>query len=157
EQSWRLPPEICEFTSEMFYERRLAAHAAPGLQVVSGSGRFDGAGLWYVPVVHDANQSASREEVAVVAELFGALRNGALRWRDRESETHDLTLDDILVIAPFNAQVADLTAALPEGARVGTVDRFQGQEAPIVLFSLTTSRPEDAPRGMEFLYDPNRF
>ena len=61
------------------------------------------------------------------------------------------------MIAPYNAQVADLIARLPDGARVGTVDRFQGQEAPIVIYSMTTSTPEDAPRGMEFLYNPNRL
>ena len=76
---------------------------------------------------------------------------------DLEGGRHALTLGDILVIAPYNAQVADLAAKLPRGARVGTVDRFQGQEAPVVLYSLTTSTPEDAPRGMEFLYNPNRL
>ena len=156
-ESWRLPPEICSFTSEMFYERRLKARSAPGLQVISGTGRFDGSGLWFVPVAHDANQSAAREEVEVVAGLMASLLNGGVRWRDRDGETRPLTLDDILVIAPYNAQVADLTAGLPPRARIGTVDRFQGQEAPIVVFSLTSSTPEDAPRGMDFLYDLNRF
>ena len=64
--------------------------------------------------------------------------------------------DDILIVAPYNAQVSDLLGRLP-GMRVGTVDKFQGQEAPIVIYSLTTSSPEDAPRGMEFLYSLNRL
>ena len=157
EESWRLPPEICDFTSEMFYERRLKARSAPGLQAISGSGGFDGAGLWFVPVEHDANQSASREEVEVVARLMATLLAGGVRWRDRDGESHDLGQKDILVIAPYNAQVADLAAGLPRGTRVGTVDKFQGQEAPIVIFSLTTSTQQDAPRGMDFLFDPNRF
>ena len=157
EESWRLPSEICSFTSEMFYERRLKARFEPGLQVISGAGRFDGAGLWFVPVQHDANQSASREEVEVVAVLQEKLLAGGVRWRDRNGESHALEPKDILVIAPYNAQVADLIAGLPLDTRVGTVDRFQGQEAPIVIFSLTTSTPQDAPRGMDFLYDPNRF
>ncbi len=156
-ESWRLPPEICTFTSELFYERRLKARSEPGRQVISGSGRFDGSGLWFVPVAHDANQSASREEVEVVAGLIATLLEGRVRWRDRDGESHALDLDDILVIAPYNAQVADLMAGLPPRARVGTVDRFQGQEAPIVIFSLATSTPQDAPRGMDFLFDPNRF
>lgn len=82
---------------------------------------------------------------------------GGVRWRDREGRERPLALEDILVIAPYNAQVADLAGRLPAGARVGTVDRFQGQEAPVVIYSMTTSTPEDAPRGMEFLYSPNRF
>ncbi|MGH7680430.1 MAG: DEAD/DEAH box helicase, partial [Candidatus Eiseniibacteriota bacterium] len=157
EETWRLPPEICTFTSELFYEGRLQAHAGPGSQVLSGVGRFDGAGLWFVPVYHDANQSSSREEVEAVAALMESLLHPEARWRDVAGERRTLRLEDILVIAPYNAQVADLTARLPKGARVGTVDRFQGQEAPVVIYSLTTSSPEDAPRGMEFLYNPNRL
>ena len=157
EHTWRLPPEICAFTSEAFYEGRLHPQAPPGRQVLSGAGTFNGAGIWFVPVEHDANQSASPEEVEVVVELVADLLRGGVAWRDRLGDPHGLALADILVIAPYNAQVADLAAKLPRGARVGTVDRFQGQEAPVVLYSLTTSTPEDAPRGMEFLYNPNRL
>lgn len=157
EETWRLPPEICTFTSELFYEGRLQARVAPGLQVLTGAGALDGAGLWFIPVEHDANQSASPEEVEVVANLMTQLLGGHVEWTDRDGARHPLGLQDILVIAPYNAQVADLAAKLPPGARVGTVDRFQGQEAPIVIYSMTTSTPEDAPRGMDFLYNPNRL
>ncbi len=68
----------------------------------------------------------------------------------------DRWADDILIVAPYNAQVSDLGRRLRK-ARVGTVDKFQGQEAPLVIYSLTTSSPEDAPRGMEFLYSLNRL
>src|SRR5262249_55176696 len=78
-------------------------------------------------------------------------------WTDRNDEQHALTLADILIVAPYNAQVSALASSLPEGARVGTVDKFQGQEAPVVFYSMTTSTPEDAPRGMEFLYSQNRL
>jgi len=157
EETWRLPPAICSFTSEVFYERRLHSRAGVEQQALLGGGTFAGSGLWFVPVPHDANQGSSREEVEIVAELVTRLGAGGIRWRDRDGVEHELRLDDILVIAPYNAQVADLTAGLPPGARVGTVDRFQGQEAPVVIYSMTTSTPEDAPRGMEFLYSPNRF
>jgi predicted RecB family nuclease len=157
EETWRLPPQICRFTSEVFYEDRLHPQATTTRQQILGSGGFDGAGLWYVPVEHDANQSASREEVEAIKALVADLLRGGATWRDRNGGDHELTLEDILVIAPYNAQVADLTASLPAGVRVGTVDRFQGQEAPVVIYSMTTSTPEDAPRGMEFLYNPNRL
>jgi len=157
EETWRLPPEICTFTSETFYEGRLHPKAAPGQQVLSGAGTFNGAGIWFVPVEHDANQSASPEEVKAIEELVATLLRGGVEWSDRDGDRHELELKDILVIAPYNAQVADLAARLPRGARVGTVDRFQGQEAPVVIYSLTTSTVEDAPRGMEFLYNPNRL
>ena len=74
-------------------------------------------------------------------------------WRGVEAP---LTLNDVLVIAPYNAQVFELQERLP-GMRIGTVDKFQGQEAPIVVYSLTTSSYADAPRGMEFLYSLNRL
>jgi hypothetical protein len=157
EETWRLPPAIGDLTSELFYERRLRSHAGLEQQALLGETAFAGAGLWFIPALHDANQSASPEEVEIVAELVKTMTEGGVRWRDRESRERPLVLGDILVIAPYNAQVADLTAGLPAGARVGTVDRFQGQEAPIVIYSMTTSTPEDAPRGMEFLYSPNRF
>jgi uncharacterized protein len=157
EETWRLHPAICDLTSELFYERRLHPHAGLEHQALVGEHPLAGAGLWYVPVEHDANQSASREEVAVVAEIVRGLFTGGVRVRDREGAERPLALPDLLVIAPYNAQVADLSAALPAGVRVGTVDRFQGQEAPVVIYSMTSSTPEDAPRGMEFLYDPHRF
>ena len=157
EETWRLPPEVCTFTSDAFYEGRLHPKAASGQQVLSGAGTFNGAGIWFVPVEHDANQSASPEEVLAVKEVVEDLLRGGVEWRDRKGDRHALTLEDILVIAPYNAQVADLAAKLPPKTKVGTVDRFQGQEAPVVIYSLTTSTPEDAPRGMEFLYNPNRL
>lgn len=84
-----------------------------------------------------------------------SLLQPGVTWTDQDGETRQLTTNDILVVAPYNAQVADLTARLP--VRVGTVDKFQGQQAPVVIYSLTTSSPEDAPRGMEVLYSRNRL
>ena len=78
-------------------------------------------------------------------------------WIDCENRRRALSLEDILIVAPYNAQVSDLVELLPARARVGTVDRFQGQEAPVVIDSMTTSSPEEAPRGMEFLFSLNRL
>jgi uncharacterized protein len=157
EETWRLPPALCDFTSELFYERRLKPHAGLERQALIGDLPVAGTGPWFVPVEHDANRSSSREEVEVVAGLVATLTDGAARWRDRDGVEHPLGRDGVLVIAPYNAQVADLAARLPDGVQVGTVDRFQGREAPVVVYSMTTSTPEDAPHGMEFLYDLNRF
>ena len=77
-------------------------------------------------------------------------------WIDKHNVERPLALSDILIIAPYNAQVFELQQRIP-GARVGTVDKFQGQEAPIVIYSMTTSSYADAPRGMEFLYSLNRL
>lgn len=157
-QTWRLSPSICVFTSEVFYDSRL--EPLPGLeqQTLVGTSPFEGAGLWVVPVVHEGNQSSSVEEVDVVARISTILAGDRAGWIDRHGETRPLLPSDIIVVAPYNAQVARLEERLgPQGIRVGTVDRFQGQEAPVVIYSMATSSPEDAPRGMEFVYSLNRL
>jgi uncharacterized protein len=140
----------------MFYEGRL--HARPGLgsQEIRSSGSLRGSGLRYQPVVHNGNQNSSPEEADVVATLVDGLLASNSTWIDVERCERPLTLADILIIAPYNAQVFELQKRLP-GARVGTVDKFQGQEAPLVIYSMTTSSYADAPRGMEFLYSLNRL
>lgn len=109
-----------------------------------------------MPVAHEGNQSYSAEEVERVAAITEILTQDGSVWTDRDGGQRPLTLDDILIVAPYNNQVDRLTDRLC-GAKVGTVDKFQGQEAPVVIYSMTTSTPEDAPRGMEFLYNLNRF
>jgi uncharacterized protein len=155
DETWRLHPTICAFTSEQFYEGRLKSRAGLELQAID-TPRLSGAGLWFLPVEHQGNSTASVEEVAATRALLEDLLSATSMWRDAEG-SRELTLQDVLVVAPYNAQVADLTRALPAGARVGTVDRFQGQEAPIVIVSMATSSPEEAPRGMEFLYSLDRL
>jgi len=156
-ESWRLHPDICKFTSELFYDNRLESRAENENQRLNSRSKLDGTGLRFFSVEHTGNQSESPEEAARIAELFDRLLGTDATWTNKERETGKLTLNDILVVAPYNAQVAALAELLPEGARVGTVDKFQGQQAPVVLYSMTTSTPEDAPRGMEFLYSSNRL
>jgi uncharacterized protein len=157
DQTHRLHPNVCAFTSELFYDGRLRSFPNLERQVLDGPTPFAGAGLWFVPVGHDGNQSSSPEEVERVATLVARLIADGVHWTDRENERRPLRLADILIIAPYNAHVAALAARLPAGARIGTVDKFQGQEAPVVICSLATSSPEDAPRGMDFLYSLNRL
>jgi uncharacterized protein len=156
EETWRLHPEICRFTSELFYEGRLRSHPGLGVQDLIANCRVNGTGLRYLPVAHRGNQSSSVEEADCVRDLVAELMAGTPRWVDRNGQQRPLALDDILIIAPYNAQVFALQERLP-GARIGTVDKFQGQEAPVVIYSLTTSSWADAPRGMEFLYSLNRL
>ncbi len=155
-ETWRLSPAICQLTSELFYEDRLRPRPGLELQVLNGSGTWDGHGLFFVPVEHVGNQSSSAEEVECVARIVESLVSGSVTWTNQRGEARPVSFEDILVVAPYNAQVADLSERLPQ-ARIGTVDKFQGQEAPVVVYSLTTSSPEEAPRGMEFLYSLNRL
>jgi len=156
EETWRLHPSICEVTSELFYASRLHARAGLELQGVVGDRTFDGAGIWFLPVEHEGCKGSSQEEVEVVRTLVKGLTSAGVLWRDAQGWERSVALDDILIVAPYNAQVADLSVVLPD-ARIGTVDKFQGQEAPIVIYSMTTSSPEDVPRGMEFFYSSNRI
>jgi predicted RecB family nuclease len=156
--TWRLSPDICSFTSELFYESRL--RSKPGLerQRLVGTDELDGSGLWVAAVDHDGNRNWSQEEIDAVAELVARLMAPGARWVDEESKESIVTGEDILVVSPYNAQVSRLQERLAStGVQVGTVDKFQGQEAPVVIYSMATSRPEDAPRGMEFLYSLNRL
>ena len=156
-ETWRLHPNICAFTSELFYDGRLAARPENRNQRLNTKGPLDGTGLRYIPVQHSGNQSESPEEVAKVRELVTNLLASGATWTDKAGGQDILKLGEILVVTPYNAQVSALAKALPVGARVGTVDKFQGQQAPIVIYSMTTSTLEDAPRGMEFLYSLNRL
>ena len=113
--------------------------------------------MWVEAVEHEGNQSSSEEEVERVAKAVDDLLQGEVTWTNMKGNVQLLTLDDILVVAPYNAQVADLQERLGTQARVGTVDKFQGQEAPVVIYSMATSSPEEAPRGMAFLYSLNRL
>ena len=157
-ETWRLAPSIAAFTSEMYYEGRLASREGLEKQCIAGVEGLPPSGLVMVPVEHDGNKNFSDEEVAVVAELVERLTRPGATWTDRVGATRAIQASDILVVAPYNSHVTRLTERLaPTGVRVGTVDKFQGQEAPVVIYSMATSRPEDAPRGMEFLYSRNRL
>jgi uncharacterized protein len=156
ERTRRLHPDLCRFTSEAFYEGRLASEEWLARQALDGPGQLSGTGVRFLPVAHGGNRNESPEEATVVAELIRELVEGGAAWTDSDGRRRPLTWDDVLVVAPYNAQVAEIARVLP-AARVGTVDKFQGQEAPVSIYSMATSSPEDAPRGMEFLYSLNRL
>ena len=156
EHTWRLHPDICGFTSELFYEGKLSSVAGCERQEIISQGLFNGSGLRYVPVTHAGNTSSSTEEARAVKFVVEHMLEQGSEWTDREGETRPLTMDDILIITPYNAQVFEIQQHI-YGAHVGTVDKFQGQEAPITIYSMATSTHADAPKGMEFLYSVNRL
>ncbi len=159
ERTYRLHPAVCAFTSEAYYEGRLHSNSGLERQRIDGAMPFAGAGLFLVETTHQGNQALAREEVDAVVVIARLLLRPGTTWTNAEGHTRPLEPDDILVVAPYNAQVSALRRALADVQvlRVGTVDKFQGQEAPVVIYSCTSSSPEDAPRGMAFLYDPHRF
>ncbi len=157
--SYRMHPAICGFISDAIYDGRLrAAPAAAGQGLVLGAdaaGALGASGIRYVPVAHEGNAQSSDEEAREVAALYASLMRQ--RYRDRQGRAVPITSDDVLVVAPYNVQVNTLRQVLPAGARVGTVDKFQGQEAQVVIISMATSSGETMPRDMEFLFSRNRL
>jgi uncharacterized protein len=157
-ETWRLAPSICAFTSELFYESRLRSRGGLERQKLVGTAPFEGAGLWTVHAEHEGNQNSSPEEVKLVGRIVSALLKPGARWINAKNVVHALRPSDILVVAPYNAHVTLIGERLrSKGIRVGTFDKFQGQQAPVVIYSMATSKPEDAPHGMEFLYSLNRL
>jgi uncharacterized protein len=175
ETTWRLHPDVCRFTSEMFYDGRLnpephlagqtlrafghtlrSAPALPAALALHSAPALDGTGLRLIEAAHVGNDNESVEEAEQIARVAQALVDGGASWVDQHGRLQPLTWNDILIVAPYNAQVGAIRRRLPR-AWVGTVDKFQGQEAPVSLYSMTTSSPENAPRGMDFLYSRHRL
>ncbi len=153
--TYRLHPDIVRFTSEVFYEGRLEADARCAARGVEEGSEVGGTGLRFVPVEHEGDRIESPDEAQAVRRVVEGLLGN--RWTDEDGTSRALTLNDIVIVAPYNAQVAEIQRHLPDDARVGTVDKFQGQEAPVAIYSMATATPEDMPRGMEFLYSTNRL
>ena len=154
--SWRLHPDISFYTSEVFYEGRLHSHPGRESLYLLGVPPLSGTGIRFLPVPHSGQTSESPEEASEVAQLVRDLLSSDPTYTDAEGIAHLLEKGDVLLITPYNAQVRALSEALP-GFRIGTVDKFQGQEAPISIYSMATSSSEEAPHGMEFLYSLNRL
>jgi uncharacterized protein len=153
--TWRMHPAITKVVSELSYENRLQSQSECALQEVAGSDALSGSGVRFLSVDHSGNRVASDEEAQAVANLVDDLLTR--QWRGHDGKWRDITLEDILIVAPFNAHVARLSGRLPEEARIGTVDKFQGQEAAVTIFSMGTSSADDAPRGLEFIFNLNRL
>jgi predicted RecB family nuclease len=140
ERTFRLHPDVCSYISDEFYEGRLRPDPVTSTRTTPV-----GTGLRYLPVEHDGcRQESLAEAEAVRAEIARLLAAGV-----KPSE--------IKVVAAFNAQVQRLQSVVAEGVEVGTVDKFQGQEARIVFYSMASSSGEDIPRGLGFLLSRNRF
>lgn len=153
--SRRMHPEICRFISDLVYEGRLNSDEGTIQQCIIGKNYPLQTGAHLLEVPHAGNTQSSREEVAAIRTELQRLLG--CTFRDRAGRVRKLGLDDILIVAPYNLQVNALKEALPLGARVGTVDKFQGQEAPVCLISMTTSSGDEIPRGVDFLFSLNRI
>lgn len=159
-ESRRMHPSVCRFISESIYGGRLGSHADCARQRIALPANpsdfvTSESGIVFSGVEHDGNIQQSDEEVARVLAIYQELKGRSYTAKD--GSTKPLTLEHFLFIAPYNAQVRRLQEALPDGARVGSVDRFQGQEAPVCILSLCSSYGEYGSRGLGFILDRNRI
>ena len=159
DRTYRLHRRVNDYVSEAFYEGRLLTSPENERQALAAGQPIGGVGIRHVARQHLGATNRSRDEAAWVTDAIAALLGRP--WTDRKGITRGLRVSDILIVAPYNAQVAEIARTVEQrlGAtpNVGTVDKFQGREAPVAIYSMTTSTPEDAPREFEFLYSGNRL
>jgi uncharacterized protein len=157
--TYRLHPDVNAFVSDAFYEGRLATAPPNALQRIEDGEPVGGTGIRHVAIRTTGASNRSRDEAAWIADAIATLRGR--RWINERGEERALEVDDVIVVAPYNAQVAEIGRAVKDrigiDANVGTVDKFQGREGAVAIYSMTTSTPEDAPRDLEFLYSGNRL
>lgn len=157
--SWRMHPAVCGFISEAVYEGRLLPAPTNKARTLVLDGQahplLRPAGIVHAPVEHEGCRQSSEVEARLILELYRSALTQ--HYTDTDGSVHPMEPANILVVAPYNAQVNLLRRILPDGAQVGTVDKFQGQEAQLVLVSMTTSSGQDLPRNIEFLYSKNRL
>jgi uncharacterized protein len=152
----RMHPDVTEFISEVVYAGRLGAIDECSLRGLNAPGELTGTGIRYLVVRHEGNQCCSAEEAAAIADAIQPMINGGT-YTDEKGVEHDLDAEDVMVLTPYNAQVQVLADHLPPGVQIGTVDKFQGREAPVVFFSMATSSGAELPRNLEFLFSRNRL
>jgi uncharacterized protein len=159
DRTWRMHPDVCRFISDAVYDGRLLPEPATAQQRLllqrGAHPALRSTGVRFVSATHDGCRQRSEEEAALVADLYQDLLRQ--RYLDRRGVEHPMSIENVLVVAPYNMQVNTLKQRLPAGARVGTVDKFQGQEAEAVIVSMTTSSGDDLPRSMAFLFSRNRL
>ena len=158
ERTYRMHPNVCKPLSEIVYEGRLQADkqttkqsinlAAPKLVTQS-------TGILSISVRHQYNTQCSVEEVLKVQQLVDELKTGS--FTNNKGQTQPVTDEDILIVAPYNMQVNLLKEKLTGNLKIGTIDKFQGQEAPVVIISMAVSDVSESRRGLDFIFDINRL
>ena len=160
--TYRMHSKVNRFISEHIYEDKLESHPDNDKRIIEVPAGYDGplnfdAGVTFVPIEHEGNTQASDEEVAEIKSLANALIGMTFHTGKSDPETRAIDWNDMLFVTPYNHQVSTLRAALGEQAKVGSVDKFQGQEAPIVFLSMCASDASESTRGLDFLFDKHRI
>lgn len=163
ERTYRMHSAVCEPLSEIVYEGKLKSDPPNNLQMITLNEPklvTKGAGILSIKTQHEGNTQSSQKEVDVIRDLIEELKTGTFTSKDGGKTP--ITDKDIMIVAPYNMQVNLLKEKLnKDGSRadlkIGTIDKFQGQEAPVVIISMTVSDSTDNPRGLDFIFDTNRL
>lgn len=158
--SFRMHDDICAFVSEMFYDGKLMHDEANSNHAILNNDTFKGSGMRFVPSEHEGNKSQSNEEIKKIMNILEKILDGKTQFKDKHGNLHIVEQKHIKIISPYNAQrnafERTVHSTYPD-IQIGTVDKFQGQEAPIVIFSTAASTPDDAPKGLGFLFNEHRL
>ena len=156
-RTFRLHPNINEFISENFYEKKLLTNSENINRKINFPKNFyiKKEGIHTILMDHEDCKQTSEEELNKIQEIIKELIGK--EFTDTNNKKRPLKISDFLIVSPYNAQVNFLLARLPKGTRCGTIDRFQGQEAPITIISMTSSDVESLPRNKSFFFNRNRL
>ncbi|MFT5815308.1 MAG: superfamily I DNA and/or RNA helicase, partial [Psychroserpens sp.] len=158
ERTYRMHPDVCKPLSEIVYEGKLTSDAKTKLQSINiDSSKLitKSYGILPITVKHKGNRQSSEEEVIKIQQLIDELKTGT--FTNSKGEVSPISDANILIIAPYNMQVNLLKEKLKGNLRIGTIDKFQGQEAPIVIISMAVSDVAESSRGLDFVFDINRL
>ena len=158
-KTYRMHQDICSKISNHIYEGRLESDSSASKHVIETTGNLINhkSGICFIPVEHEGNSQGSEEEVEMIRSISAELI-GSIFWPEQEGlGKRTLGWNDILFVAPYNLQVNLLRKALGQQAKIGSVDLFQGQEAPVVIISMCSSEAIESPRGINFLFSKNRI
>jgi len=165
--TYRMHSQVNRFVSDHIYEGKLASHPSNDRRIIEVPAHYRKAhptgplnreaGIIFMPVEHEGNSQASDEEVELIKTLAHQLLGRRFHTGDKHKPTRTIGWNDMLFVAPYNHQVNKLRQALGDQAKAGSVDKFQGQEAPVVFLSMCASDPAESPRGLDFLFDKHRI
>ncbi len=156
-RTYRMHPNINSFISENFYENKLLTNVENKIRKIEFPKNFfiNNEGIHTILMDHEDCTQTSEQEFKKIDEIIKKLIGK--KFTDADKKERPLKIEDFLIVSPYNAQVNFLLARLPEGTRCGTIDRFQGQEAPVTIISMTSSDLESLPRDKSFFFNRNRL
>jgi uncharacterized protein len=156
--TYRMHPDICRVISDQVYEGKLQSDITTSKHVLKVKSNIikQNSGICYISTNHEGNTQGSNEEVSKIKNIAHDLLNTEY-WPDTNGKKRYIGWQDMLFVAPYNYQVTKLQSALGNLAQVGSIDKFQGQEAPIVILSMCASNASETPRGIDFLFSKNRL